>query len=161
MSIRVESGKFYRTRDGRKVGPMVTTSVFAFIVGKARSEDPEWNSQTGEHRDHLGMTRADDLIAEWSDAPDLTAITSVFGLLDKATKDALRKHGGPYERYENGKWIQLVDPGWHLSSVYRVRPAPKAECRSIGQYTSPEGRFEVFVTVIDREVQPVAQVVKI
>lgn len=54
---------------------------------------------------------------------DLTAITTPFGLLDKETQDALRAHGGPYEAYGVGGWMQ-TNPAWHPERTYRVEPQP-------------------------------------
>lgn len=59
---------------------------------------------------------------------DLTAITTPFGLLDDATREALKAHGGPYECYTlgaEGKWTLLnwrFD--WLNGHVYRVKPTP-------------------------------------
>ncbi|MFN7002211.1 MAG: hypothetical protein ACK4NW_02130 [Roseinatronobacter sp.] len=36
--------------------------------------------------------------------PDLTAIKTPFGLLDEATQQALRDHGGPYEIFGTYGW---------------------------------------------------------
>lgn len=55
--------------------------------------------------------------------PDLTSLTTPFGLLDEATQEALRAHGGPYEAFG---WAGFVpcDPQWKNTITYRVRPAP-------------------------------------
>ena len=54
---------------------------------------------------------------------DLTAITTPFGLLDEATQEALRAHGGPYEAFG---WAGFVacDPQWKNTITYRVKPSP-------------------------------------
>ena len=54
---------------------------------------------------------------------DLTALTTPFGLLDAETQAALKAHGGPYEWYSEGGWIDWA-PRWAQSSVYRVKPQP-------------------------------------
>ena len=62
-----------------------------------------------------------------SRAIDLTAIKTPFGLLDAATQDALRAHGGPYEAWmTNGTWA-VCAPAWAITVVYRVKTAPKRE----------------------------------
>lgn len=56
--------------------------------------------------------------------PDLTAITTAFGLLDEATQEALRAHGGPYEYWYDGEWFdseQPLTPSWW---TWRVKPGP-------------------------------------
>jgi len=55
---------------------------------------------------------------------DLTAITTPFGLLDRETQEALKAHGGPYERFNAlGDWCEWT-PDWLPSTTYRVKPAP-------------------------------------
>lgn len=67
MSIKIEEGKFYRTRDGRKVGPMYVKHPYNGLAF--------WGCDT---KGYMGVkyyedgsrTRVDDpLIAEWTDAP--------------------------------------------------------------------------------------------
>lgn len=55
--------------------------------------------------------------------PDLTSITTPFGLLDEPTQEALRAHGGPYEAFG---WVGFVacDPQWKNTITYRVKPYP-------------------------------------
>lgn len=56
---------------------------------------------------------------------DLTKITTPFGLLDEATQEALKAHGGPWEVYSgvNG-WSAIGFPQWVALTVYRVKSAP-------------------------------------
>lgn len=67
---------------------------------------------------------------------DLTKINVPFGLLDEETREALMKHGGPYQKLEASsasdnfvKWVDVFPyngfmPFLHLG-VYRVNPAPR------------------------------------
>lgn len=57
---------------------------------------------------------------------DLTAITTPFGLLDNATQDALRAHGGPWEYYTDYEgWRESKSaPAYVPGTVYRVKPQP-------------------------------------
>ncbi len=60
---------------------------------------------------------------------DLTAITTPFGLLDTATREALKAHGGPYEHAtpeNNWDWYDCTSGGpvWRKQNVYRVKPQP-------------------------------------
>lgn len=55
---------------------------------------------------------------------DLTKITSAFGLLDEATQEAMRAHGGPYERFSDGGWVD-IEPRWTQMTVYRVKSKTK------------------------------------
>lgn len=59
--------------------------------------------------------------------PDLTKITTPFGLLDETTRKALRECGGPYEWLElNGEWVtlHLADPAFYLGRAYRLKAQP-------------------------------------
>ena len=62
-TLQIEAGKYYRTRDGRKVGPMVE-----FVSGRYRECDGD-----GRWWDKYGVghmyAKGDDLIAEWVDEP--------------------------------------------------------------------------------------------
>lgn len=56
---------------------------------------------------------------------DLTKITTVFGLLDVETREALRSCGGPWQFYDScGEWIDVSKPGWFADTVYRQKPDP-------------------------------------
>ena len=58
---------------------------------------------------------------------DLTKITEPFGLLDKATQDALKAAnaaGEIMEYYSVEGWLQNISPMWFSTYVYRVKPEP-------------------------------------
>lgn len=55
---------------------------------------------------------------------DLTKITTPFGLLDPETQEALRAHGGSYERYSSKGWVDSHAPVWYVENAYRVKPQP-------------------------------------
>lgn len=81
--LKIEAGKFYRTRDGRKVGPMEVFSgkgLAASFIGQQAaftSPDLEANRTGGSYTaDGVWLTSGGesphDLIAEWRDAPSAT-----------------------------------------------------------------------------------------
>ena len=57
---------------------------------------------------------------------DLTKITEPFGLLDKATQEALRYHweGGMVEYYSSNGWKGIYNLCWLPNTVYRAKPEP-------------------------------------
>jgi hypothetical protein len=133
--MKIEAGKYYRTRDGQKVGPAERNDGIKIV----------WNIPIdgrflGYLRDGtLCINNPDyEIISEWSDdlntfihsdgrVIDLTDIKIPFGLLDEETQGALKAHGGPYERFcTNGKWQEWVVQ-WDLNAAIRVRPHPKVE----------------------------------
>lgn len=124
--MKIEVGKFYRTRDGRKVGPMALPKpddVFRWNAlglrwGRWRDDGEDGNATGGT------FEAGGDLIAEWIDPMDLTAITTPFGLLDRETQEALRAHGGPLEHWTGLGWHLSSDPYFASDTTYRAKPAP-------------------------------------
>jgi hypothetical protein len=126
MTLTIQAGKYYRTRDGRKVGPiepLVHNAKAASACGSWNLDRPlsssdtypfhfESETYTKAGRVLDGREESGDLIAEWTEpmaAPhiitsangrtyDLTALETPFGLLPEAVKDALLAwpHGWEY-----------------------------------------------------------------
>ena len=77
IGLKFKSGKFYKTRDGRKVGP-------AFVTGSTTTfgEKENWSSavwtDTGRQstRDDTTTELANDIIAEWVDEPAVAVAAS-------------------------------------------------------------------------------------
>lgn len=74
--------------------------------------------------------------------PDLTTVNVPFGLLDEATQEALKAHGGPYEVWVGGEWDGHPHPAWSGSYVYRVKPTPP-EPREFWMEKTPTGLIAV------------------
>lgn len=70
----IEAGKFYRTRDGRKVGPMKWSDGRWFVKGALGT----WNSDGTPSNHHRGTaSEFGNLIAEWIDDAPVKVIASV------------------------------------------------------------------------------------
>jgi hypothetical protein len=134
MTIKIEAGKYYRTRDGRKVGPMVKDGCYNDGFPWMYDIGAGWWSDDGQRKSKR-LRETHDIIAEWTDAPDvdLTKITAPFGLLPKETQDALKAHGGPYEIWRENGWDEWL-PLWTVTATYRVKPALRVE--KVGGYYS-------------------------
>lgn len=65
-ALRIEAGKHYRTRDGRKVGPMVKWWTYSDVRHPWEADDLEDN---GLWRDDGTSEYDPDLVAEWVDEP--------------------------------------------------------------------------------------------
>ena len=68
MSLQLEAGKFYRTRDGRKVGPITETRSMYGYRWSVTGVDALWNDRGIDGNAPSGL-QPSDIIAEWSDAP--------------------------------------------------------------------------------------------
>ena len=94
------------------------------------------------------------IISRANTTPDLTAITTPFGLLDAATQEALRAHGGPYVRYDDhGEWVSSDYPFWYPGDVYRVKPGPIIETETM-KITNADGMPMAYATVTTRNGKP-------
>lgn len=123
--LKIEAGKYYRTRDGKKVGPMGERWPAHFKSGRwgVYGVSRQWNDEGRMWSEYGGATDGD-LVAEWRDGPDLTAIKTPFGLLDREAQEALKAHGGPYEMWAGDGWSHHPSPAWDGWYAYRVKPAP-------------------------------------
>lgn len=82
-ALTIQAGRYYKTRDGRKVGPMVDDYSFDCVAFIEKSGDGRGWSKFGVG---LGLAVGDDLIAEWQEpVSDITA----------ATVDAINDEYGP------------------------------------------------------------------
>jgi len=137
MTLKIEAGKYYRTRDGRKVGPIEENGKVSLHV---------WRDKigTGDSWRHDGRHNAMpsfDLIAEWTEPMtetphiitsangrtyDLTALETPFGLLPEDVQRALRAWPHGREIYHDSHWSNCVEePVFCKEYACRARPAPK------------------------------------
>lgn len=96
--MQLEVGKYYRTRDGRKVGPMEKVNV----RGWSGFSDEEYghifqkDGTHGDGDDHFSCIANEcelDLIAEWTDEQPQTTQTILSGhTIDHIAIDSLRYH---------------------------------------------------------------------
>jgi hypothetical protein len=122
--MKIEAGKYYRTRDGQKVGPMRETPKEWGIndLWKWTSVDKKPDTYGFGVWCTDGFSHVDPIVEE---VADLTAITTPFGLLDRDTQEALKAHGGPWEHLSAcGVWCHTEMCGNTPGYVYRVKPAP-------------------------------------
>ena len=149
-TLRIEAGKYYRTRDGRKVGPIYLGRDGEYSGFPWTEKGPNafgrW-SDKGEDGETCMMGKTDgDIIAEWQDNQpphivthegrdyDLTKLETPFGLLMEnapPVAEALRAwpHGVEMMTY-SGRMIEYNFPDMRgkRGAVWRAKPAP-AETR--------------------------------
>lgn len=148
--MKIEKGKFYKTRDGRKVGPMAGGTVFFWVEGKSVDPAPEWRpdgTPTQDGVEAFGMTDNDTLIAEWTDEP------RPWGELTDAEKGALllAENEGKCVQFLNelGNWQNLssikftdyMERIWFNNQyAYRVKPPePVVETVTLTGFPDDEG----------------------
>lgn len=122
MTLQIEEGKFYRTRDGFKAGPAMRHSnpSYPWHVGN-------W-TYTNDGRVNIRGESSVDLVAEWTDEPDIFNITEPFGLLDATTQAALKAYDGEIQLYTNeGRWKVTRNPCLYTGTTYRAAPKPERE----------------------------------
>lgn len=118
MTVRPEKGKFYKTRDGQKAGPMSLDGSVAH--GVVNGELRMWYSN-GSY--HSGEEHHLDLVAEWTDEP------KTLGEMSDEEASALWlawRRGETIQYYSTfvGDWETVVSttPRWSPNVKYRTKP---------------------------------------
>lgn len=120
--MKLEVGKYYKTRDGRKVGPMEQSYLNHYpFSGKLHRESERW-LENGRYYNHRESNL--DLVEEWKDCPKL------WGKMTDEEKGALllaHQEGKTIEFYSKVgyEWTEVVgQPAWCGQYAYRVKPEP-------------------------------------
>lgn len=128
--MKIEEGKFYKTRDGRKVGPMMERSGIQMFSAPQSGSFGFGNFSWGYDgfANYSKAKSPDDLIAEWEGEP------KTWGELSDEEKGALllAHHEEKIIEYYSsgsGEWMEVSWPRqvWYSEDIYRVRPEPKRE----------------------------------
>lgn len=162
MTIKIEEGKCYRTRDGRKVGPMMPVNPG---IGYARewtwTDDPTGGLRTGGNvanylwRDDgtesaLRTPSPRDLVAEWTDEPTLwrDMTPEQKGTLLLAHHDG--KHIQMWDLLME-EWATILTPAWRPDFAYRVKPEP---IRQMMTWVSRTTAYHITFETIDDVPDP-------
>lgn len=126
--MQIEAGKYYKTRDGRKVGPMFDNGsdneLFVWTDGNGGC----WahNGEDGNSFGRIGTPTPGDCVAGFIDV--YTIPTMPFGLLTPEQQKALRDlPSGEVEGFTGDGWAVCAVPSWHHVSTYRAKPKPNRE----------------------------------
>ena len=135
--MKIEDGKYYRTRDGRKVGPMVEEyprwSDWPFEV---RNQDGDYPISVCLWKDDGACDEGSqyDLVAEWTDTQSTTSTPSTKKLWCHMTPEEkgallLAHHEGKViQALVGGAWMKVAkQPPWSTRCAYRVKPEPTVE----------------------------------
>lgn len=115
--MKLEVGKFYRTRDGQKVGPIKSRrdKVYPFHGRLDDTVSPSFTKDGYYWRSELESP--DDLIAEWVDEP---AASQPAGPVRTITRKEIvpGSYKGPVHIYEaDNDSVRLSVPGFHYKLV--------------------------------------------
>ena len=123
-TLKIEAGKFYKTRDGRKVGPAFISGTIATFGSTSNHASAVWSDDgRSSNRDDKTSLKDKDIIAEWIDEPAAKAEASNDNAQPKfKIGDAVKHPEGQWSRYypvtkiENGKfWIEVLGKPFHFS----------------------------------------------
>lgn len=131
MSIRLEVGNYYRTRDGRKVGPMKCGFSESLMVADGWSH--KWFTCSG--RRSFDFETDADLVAQWVESTMENKEYKPWGDLTDLEKGALllaHHEGKVIEVFDlNDEWNHLHFPTWQQDVKYRIEPEPVVETVNI------------------------------
>ncbi len=125
--MKIEEGKFYRTRDGEKVGPILPYDGDGFPF---RCGIYSYNSYGGYYS---RGTSPRDLIAEWTDEPDTP---KTWGDMTDAEKVALLldwndNHARNVQQWNGTDWMGMQTGRFGRLTAYRIKPEPVVETVTI------------------------------
>lgn len=130
--MQIEAGKYYKTRDGRKVGPMAANDndMWPWIVkGSMPRTGFAWK-QDGigcSYSPHSEYDTNLDLIAEWTDTPAEPKLWRDMTPEEKGALLLAHHEGNVIEGWMYGdKWTP-IDADWSEHNAYRVKPNPVVE----------------------------------
>ena len=130
--MKIEEGKCYRTRDGRKVGPMRgVTGDFVADHEDFDLHNHVWTPNGTQWWVKDGDKKKLDLIAEWTDEPE--AEPTPWKDMTDAEKGALllaRINGATLQTKAYGSdWLDkdFYNNKFHSDFAYRVKPDPVVE----------------------------------
>lgn len=132
--MKLEIGKYYKTRDGRKAGPIEESAWDGAFMARIVGE--KWYylyEMTGRHGDGgckepcIKNRPQMDIVAEWEEPMGTEMKT--WGKMTDAEKGALllaHHEGKEIECFSEslGNWITLSILVWYEDSIYRVKKVP-------------------------------------
>ena len=122
--MKIENGKYYRTADGRKVGPMVGGPATYYTL----DEGLFWADNGAS-----AYENGPNLVAEWNEPSPL------WRDMTPEQKGALllaHHEGKVIETWMPNRWY-ICEPAWVYDCCYRVKPEPVVETRDIYLHSAP------------------------
>ncbi len=126
--LKIEAGKYYRTRDGRKVGPLMARNndSYAFAADIAGDIGIRIFQKDGVHGSRwIGNEPNLDLIAEWVDEPVKAAAPVQFILRNDVFSFAPVANPAIVALIENGQPKPSVAPFLHANETLAAKEATR------------------------------------
>ena len=129
--LKLEAGKYYRTRNGKRVGPLMTDQHAYLFGAQGYSLTSEWYS---DGRRNSGWETDLDIVAEWMEE----TVASAFKVGDFLTKSCWPEDGFEVTKIEGGKvylsdgfpspysYPYDIDEDWII--VAKTATAPTTNC---------------------------------
>lgn len=138
-TLKIEAGKFYRTRDGRKVGPAFVVGRCAVFGNGSNYASAVWaDDGRSSRRDDKLSLKDNDIIAEWIEEPVVASNDnaqpkfkvgdrvsakhdSVLGMISKGDLGTVKSVGGGQLRvtFDNGR-----EDGWQVENFELITAPP-------------------------------------
>jgi hypothetical protein len=166
--MKIEAGKYYRTRDGWKVGPMMLGRDADSTSYRWTDRDNslgQWDDTGEDGHATSSEDSIDDLIAEWTDTPTLWCDMTA----EEKGALLLAHHEGKVIEWSyflpwttNNSTAKGGVPCWDGNCAYRVKPDPKRETVALwwgswrfGSAEGPDGAtHRITFDLIDGEPDP-------
>lgn len=120
--LKIQSGRFYRTRDGRKVGPMVLDEVDGLHWKQDGTGGPLW-SPSGLRWFHDPDR---DIIAEWAEEPEAAHFASREEMVWAIPVPAPDYNDGNWHGWHGGECPDSIHPASVVEFVWHSFNANKA-----------------------------------
>ena len=134
MTLKIEVGKLYRTRNGRKVGPMRLgrdANSTSFKWAESHDDEGAWDDEGDYGLTHLCGNHSRDLIAEWTDEPEST-YNDADGLAYHR-QNTPKPYLAPFNHNQRLAIEPIANGGWLVSAV---SPCYGQETERLGAFGS-------------------------
>jgi hypothetical protein len=152
MSLKLEVGRYYKTRDGRKVGPMRWTALYDGNARGSFEGKVDGDADGLFRRFHSDGSRPPNqshqeysIVAEWTDEQDANVAESELERLVRVANEGTRakrelraKYKGQWENttVQHGQMLldadHWTDKDKYVDEVFRIKPRPAFEPFGVG-----------------------------
>ena len=122
MTLKIEVGKYYRTRNGQKVGPMRETGHPSGTLFERFGDGRAWsNDGSTVHAD-----KRETLVAEWTEEPEAAHFASREQMVSAIPGPAPDYNDGNWHGWNGGECPDSIHPASLVEFVWHCLSAEKA-----------------------------------